>query len=147
MQKTKRIALFLAMGLSASALAGSVESVSEAQALREECSALSQADARNCLAQKVKSSQETLKQAEADASRVLSEWDEDEKYVRQAKAKLAEANKAFARYRARQCEFSASLSGGAAGNAHEAASLACIAELNERRAAQIRAAASSLPLK
>lgn len=147
MQKIKQIALCLAMSLSASVFAGSIESVSEARALREECSALSQADARNCLAQKLKSSQETLRQAEADATRILSKWDENEKYVRQAKAKLAEANKVFAKYRETQCEFSASLSGGAAGNAHEAARLACAAELNERQAAKIRSAVSGLTLK
>ncbi|WP_232444384.1 lysozyme inhibitor LprI family protein [Burkholderia ubonensis] len=51
------------------------------------------------------------------------------------------------KYREAQCEFSASLSGGGAGNAHEMGRLACIAELNTRRVEQLRNAVSGLPLK
>ena len=113
----------------------------------EECSAFSQAGMRDCLATKAKSSRKALQQAEANAAKTLSQWDEDSKYANQAKAKLAESNRAFSKYRETQCRFSASLSGGGAGNAHEIGRLACEAELNHRRAEQLRNAVSHLPLK
>ncbi|WP_230961952.1 lysozyme inhibitor LprI family protein [Burkholderia anthina] len=60
---------------------------------------------------------------------------------------LAASNKEFAKYRAAQCEFSASLSGGGAGNAHEMGRLACVAALNGARVEQLRNAVSELPSK
>ncbi|EEA01362.1 conserved hypothetical protein [Burkholderia sp. H160] len=76
----------------------------------------------------------------------LSKWDEDNEYVNQAKAKLVALDRKFAEYRETQCEFAASLSGGGAGNAHEMGRLACVSELNNWRAEQLRDAASDLPL-
>lgn len=115
--------------------------------LYEECSAYSQSGMRDCLAKKASESQKALKQADAQVSSLLSKWDEDAKYVNLAKAKFAASSKEFARYREVQCEFSASLSGGAAGNAHEMGRFACEAELNNRRAGQLRNSVVDLPLR
>lgn len=77
----------------------------------------------------------------------LSKWDEDGKYISLTKAKIAASSKEFARYRKAQCEFLASLSGGGAGNAYEMGRLACVAELNGRRAEQLSDAAANLTMK
>jgi uncharacterized protein YecT (DUF1311 family) len=121
------------------------EPVLNQRALREECGALSQAHMRDCLTTKANESKESLRQAEADAVRVLSNWDEDEQYVEHAKTELAAAGRAFAQYRQMQCGFSSSLSGGAAGNARQIRRLACVAELNNQRAEQLRQAVYGLP--
>lgn len=102
---------------------------------------------RDCLAEKAENSQKALRQAEEKMADTLSKWDEDNRYVGEAKKKLVASNKKFAEYRETQCELSASLSGGGAGNAHEVRRLACVSELNNRRAKQLRDAASDLPLK
>lgn len=102
---------------------------------------------RDCLAKKAEDSQKALRQAEEKAAGTLTQWDEDSKYVNQAKGKLARSNKEFAKYRETQCRFAASLSGGGAGNAHEMRRFACAAELNNRRAEQLRDTVSDLPLK
>ncbi|NML33284.1 lysozyme inhibitor LprI family protein [Paraburkholderia antibiotica] len=146
MHKIKPNYFCIAAGLSSAVFAAPTTSWQE-KTLREECSAFSQAGMRDCLAKKAESSQKTLRQAEEKLAGTLSRWDEDNKYVDQAKAALVESNKKFAEYRETQCEFSASLSGGAAGNAHEMHHLACISELNNKRAEQLRDAVSDLPLK
>ncbi|MCZ2134191.1 MAG: DUF1311 domain-containing protein [Burkholderiales bacterium] len=138
--------MFLASGWVHAAPDGATQIQSERE-MYEECSAFSQAGMRECLAEKAKGSLEALQQAEANAAKTLSQWDEDSKYANQAKAKLAESNRAFSKYRETQCRFSASLSGGGAGNAHEIGRLACEAELNHRRAAQLRDTVAKLPLK
>jgi len=117
------------------------------QELYELCSWNSQAGMRNCLADKAEESVKILGAAEKEAAGALGKWDEDRKYVDQAKARLVASNKAFRSYRAAQCEYSASLSGGAAGNAREMGKLACQAELNQRRARQLRDAVAELPFK
>lgn len=121
--------------------------VLDGRALREECSASSQPGMRGCLAKKVEISQTALKQAEEKMANAIAKWDEDSKYVVVTKAKYIASNEAFSKYREKQCEFSASLSGGAAGNAHDIGLLACTAELNNRRAAQLGDAVADLPLK
>lgn len=141
------IGFCLVVSLPVSALAASIAPVLGERALREECSAFSQAGMRDCLATKAENSQKALRQAEKKVAGTLSKWDEDRKYVSQAKANLAASNKEFAKYRDVQCEFFASLSGGGAGNAHEIGRLACVSELNNRRAEQLRDAVSDLPLK
>lgn len=85
--------------------------------------------------------------AEKNAAGVLSKWDEDDKYVGMAKTKLARSSEEFIKYRDAQCAFSSSLGGGAAGNARELDRLACVAELNSRRAIQLRDEVSGLPSK
>ncbi|WP_406805837.1 lysozyme inhibitor LprI family protein [Burkholderia semiarida] len=77
----------------------------------------------------------------------LAQWDEDAKYINLAKIRLAASQKAFVKYRTAQYAFASSLGGGAIGNALEMQRLACVAELNNRRAAQLRDAVSDLPLK
>jgi len=115
--------------------------------LREACSALSQAGMRDCLARKVEESQANLKRAEKDVYSRLSKWDESSRYARMARSNLANSGRAFTMYRDAQCGFSASLTGGGAGNAHEIRRLACVAAANGRRAEQLREAVSDLPIK
>lgn len=147
MRTMKLIGFCLAACLPVWAVATSTDPAIGERALREECSAYSQAGMRDCLAKRAESSQKALRQAEEKVANTLSKWDEDNKYVNQAKAELAASNKEFAKYREAQCEFTASLSGGGAGHAHEMGRLACVAELNNRRAVQLRDAVSDLPLK
>ena len=143
--KQAGLGLMLSLPLLSSAALG--HAVQTEKELYEECSAYSQAGMKDCLAKKAGDSQRSLMQAEGDVLAVLKKWDEDNKYVHASKGKLAGSTKEFSRYRDAQCEFSASLSGGGAGNAHEMGRLACLAELNSRRAEQLRNAVSDLPLK
>lgn len=115
--------------------------------LYDECSAHSQAGMLDCLAAKASESTQVLAQAEKNAAASISKWDEDQKYINIALAKLVESNEEFARYRHTQCDLSASLSGGGAGNAHEMGRLACTSELNSRRAELLRDTIAGLPLK
>ncbi|MDR5779431.1 DUF1311 domain-containing protein [Caballeronia sp. LZ065] len=109
------------------------------------CSEFSQAGLRDCLAAKASESESKLEHAERDAAVTLSRWDEDDRYVRSAQNNLVQANRAFRHYRATQCGLIASLTGGAAGNAHDIGQLACAASLNTARADDLRNATSSLP--
>jgi len=147
MPTMKLIGFCLAACLPVSALAGSTAPALAERALREECSAFSQAGMRDCLAKKAKDSQKALRQAEEKVVNALSSWDEDQKYIDLAKVKFAASNKDFAKYRDAQCAFASSLGGGAIGNPLDMRSLACVAELNNRRAEQLRDAVSDLPLK
>ena len=146
MRAIKLICFGLAACLPTLVLAASTAPVASERALREECSEFSQAGMRDCLAEKSEVSKKALKRAEEKMAGTLSKWDEDDKYVNQSKAKFIASNKKFAEYRETQCKFLASLSGGAAGDAHELGCLACISELNNRRAVQLDDAASALPL-
>ena len=146
MRTLKLMGSCLAAFVPAWALAASTASAGE-RALREECSATSQSEMRDCLAKRAERSQRALRQAEENVAGTLSKWDEDSRYVSHAKARLAASHREFSKYREAQCDFSASLSGGGAGNAHELRRLACVSELNDRRAEQLRDAVSDLPLK
>ncbi|WP_341829819.1 lysozyme inhibitor LprI family protein [Caballeronia zhejiangensis] len=128
---------------------GHANSVLSEKELRAQCSSLhfSQVHVRACLEEKANQSERDLKQAEQNAISALAQWDEDDRFSRAARAGLSTSNKSFTQYREAQCKFSASLNGGAAGNSHEIRRLACIAELNSRRAEQLRSAASELPSK
>lgn len=147
MRSVKLICFWLAAYLPLSAFAASTVPALSERALREECSVFSEAGMRDCLAKKAENSQKALRQAEGKVAGTLPKWDEDMKYVSQAKAKLAASNKEFTKYRDTQCAFASSLGGGAIGNALDMRRLACIAELNNRRAEQLRDAVSDLPLK
>ena len=147
MHTMKLIGFCLAAYLPVLALAASTAPALGERALREECSALSQAGMRDCLAKKAKDSQEALRQAEEKVASTLSKWDEDHKYINQARVKFAASNKDFAKYRDAQCAFASALGGGAIGNALNMQRLACVSELNNRRAEQLRDAVSDLPLK
>ena len=147
MRPMKLILVCLTALLPLSPLAASTDPVVGERALREECSASSQAGMRDCLLKTAETSQKALRQAEEAVADSLSKWDEDSKYVSLAKARLAASSMEFTRYRDAHCAFSLSLGGGAAGNALDMRRLACVSELNNRRAQQLRDAVSDLPLK
>jgi uncharacterized protein YecT (DUF1311 family) len=143
----RQIRLITPLMLLSTLWASTALGVQDERTLREECSAYSQAGMRDCLAQKVVASQQALQQAESETLSLLSKWDEDAKHASQAKVQLAHSGTAFAKYREAQCAYMASLRGGAIGNAAEVTRLACVAELNHRRAEQLRKAAAGLPLR
>ncbi|NUE67574.1 lysozyme inhibitor LprI family protein [Snodgrassella sp. ESL0253] len=133
--------------LPVTSFAASTTTIHDERALREECSAFSQAGMRECLKKEAVKSQKALQMAEKKALNTLSKWDEKPKYISLAKANLIAANQDFARYRDTQCKFASSLGAGAAGNSLEIQRLACVAELNNRRANQLHDAISDLHLK
>ncbi|WP_237718339.1 lysozyme inhibitor LprI family protein [Cupriavidus sp. BIS7] len=116
------------------------------RALRAECS-YEITGVRECLQEKQRASEANLKHAEKQAGASLDKWDEDPRYVKAAKARLVASRKPFIEYREAQCAFASSLGGGAIGNALEEQRLACVAELNNTRAEQLREAVSDLPVK
>ena len=144
---TNRVAGTLFCVLVALSSMASAQNARDARSLREECSAESQDGMRDCLAQRGQASEVKLNQALAQARRKIDQWDEDAKYQARAKALLDTAHKSFARYRSAHCAFSAALGGGAIGNALELRRLACQAELNNQRAAQLVQAAAEIPGK
>lgn len=107
----------------------------------------SQADIHVCLAAKAHASTAELQREEEQLRTALSNWDEDAAYIKRARAQLDAAGKEFERFRKSKCQFNASLAGGAAGNARENMRLACEAELNLQRAAQMRRAVAGIAVK
>ncbi|MGB3430256.1 lysozyme inhibitor LprI family protein [Achromobacter sp.] len=146
MRPLKPLALCV-LALAPLAAAMAADKAQTEQELYEACSGDSQAGMRDCLSRKADESVKALTAAQKEAAEALGKWDEDRQYVDHAKARLAASNQAFPIYRSAQCELSASLSGGAAGNAHEMGKLACLTELNRHRARQLRDAVADLPLK
>jgi len=146
MQLINKIVCCLTVYFPILAFASPDESVFSERALREECSDayFSQVEVRECLAKKAADSQQALQQAEAQMVSTFAKWDEWESVITRAKANLAASNKSFIKYRYDQCELVASLGGGAIGAALDMGRLACVAELNNRRAAQLRDAVSGL---
>lgn len=142
MRAMNLIGFFLAVFFSLTALADSTPPAPGERALREECSAFSEAGMRQCLADKAERSQKALQQAESQMLSALSSWDEDGKYIHRARIRFLTSNQAFAKYREAQCAFASSLGGGAIGNGLEIRRLACVAELNDRRAVLLRDAVS-----
>ena len=114
--------------------------------LREECS-YDLVGMRECLIEKQIASEVNLTLANKKVYKTLTQWDEDQNYIKAAKVKLAAAEKAFIVYRNAQCQFAASLGGGAIGNALDTMRFACVADLNNKRAEQLRNAIFALPLK
>jgi uncharacterized protein YecT (DUF1311 family) len=113
--------------------------------LRDECSGPnSESGMYDCLAARAKASALELRQAEIAMRVVLPKVDEWPRFVAEAKLKFVRSSREFARYRAAQCAFNAALVGAAAGNAHEIMRLACVTELNARRAEQLRQSAGSI---
>ncbi|MDR2207764.1 MAG: DUF1311 domain-containing protein [Azoarcus sp.] len=127
-------------------IAASNTPVQSERELRNECS-YEISGVRECLQQKQQASDAELKRAEEKVRSALAQWDEDAKYIKLAESRLAASKKAFVKYRDEQCAFHSSLGGGAIGNALEMQRLACVAELNNRRAKQLQDAVSDLPLK
>ncbi|HHL4083918.1 MULTISPECIES: lysozyme inhibitor LprI family protein [Burkholderia] len=143
----RKIALLVAAAFSPLiSMAAPNAPVQSERELRGECS-YEITGVRECLQRKQEASEVELKRAEEKVRVAFAKWDEDVKYVNLAKIRLAASKKAFIKYRKAQCAFASSLGGGAIGNALEMQRLACVAELNNRRAAQLRDAVSDLPLK
>ncbi|WP_239374001.1 lysozyme inhibitor LprI family protein [Snodgrassella gandavensis] len=143
----KFIGLCLVALLPVTSFAASTTTILDERALRDECSAFSQAGMRECVEKEAVKSQKALQMAEKKAVNTLSKWDKKPKHISLAKANLIAANQDFARYRDTQCKFAASLGAEAAGNALEIQRLACVTELNNRRTNQLRDAISDLHLK
>ncbi|PMS14295.1 DUF1311 domain-containing protein [Trinickia caryophylli] len=139
------MAMALGVTLAPGATAADSPALQDEHAIREACSGESEAGMRECLAKRAADSDKKLKQAEQKALDAVSKWDEDGKYIRLARNELQSSGKAFTQYRKAQCDFAASLGGGAIGNALDMRRFACEAELNERRAEQLRAAVQDLP--
>ncbi|WP_243489425.1 lysozyme inhibitor LprI family protein [Massilia violaceinigra] len=138
--------LLMALGVAPVCQAGERAAAPESvKTAMETCDQFSQADIRECLGMHAWKSATLLKNAQAGALAALGKWDEDEGYVTAARARLKQANTAFARYREAQCGFATSLAGGAAGNSHESSRLACVADLNAQRAQRLTSDARSLP--
>jgi uncharacterized protein YecT (DUF1311 family) len=128
--------------------AACAQNVPDEDAVSEQCSNEgSQADMHDCLVRKAAQSTAELGKAEKALRQALAKWDEDPPYVSEATAKLDAATKEFERYRKAQCDFSASLAGGGAGNSRDNARLACVVELNLRRVVQLKSVTSRLPSK
>lgn len=129
------------------ALTVQADDVQDERAAREECSAYSQAGMRECLAKKAAESEIDLKKAENNVRNKLKKWVHDTQYITISKSKLKSSSKAFVRYRDAHCAFNASLGGSAIGNALEIRRLACVFELNSRRAEQLNSIIADLPTK
>ncbi|KND59259.1 hypothetical protein BVER_01122 [Candidatus Burkholderia verschuerenii] len=143
----RSIAGFGALFVVSISLAATDSGSSNQLAIRAQCAASSQAAMKQCLEKRVGDSENKLREAEDAASTTLSRWDEDPPYVRKAISTLDESKQTYLEYRKSQCEFAASLSGGAASNAREFRRLACIAAMNDRRAETLRNAISDVSLK
>jgi uncharacterized protein YecT (DUF1311 family) len=96
-------------------------------------------DVRRCQEEKAKASAIALREAGKRLRDKLRRWDEDARYIRVAREKLAVSDRAFIRYRAEQCALDQSLAGMARGVVLEARMNICLAEENNRRAAQLQA--------
>ncbi|MFB9243658.1 DUF1311 domain-containing protein [Massilia antarctica] len=142
LRRIARAALFASALLAVQALAAEPARPFDAA---EDCSEFSQAGIRDCMAKKAADSAATLKKAEAKASGAISRWDENAKYVKVARARLRESNAAFASYRRAQCALADALIGGGIGNSHEIRRLACVTDLNARRAMELERDTGTLP--
>lgn len=140
--RTVMLVALLGIGASAFAQEQPNELLTERE-LREACS-FDAAGVRECLATQVKESEATLKAAESAFANAVDHWDTDAKSAKQTRQKLSAAAAAFVKYRAAQCAWAASLGGGAIGHALEMRRLACVAELNLRRADSLQTAAREL---
>ncbi|WP_447778715.1 lysozyme inhibitor LprI family protein [Variovorax boronicumulans] len=130
--------------LSLSAGAAPSRVVQNETELRWACSneSASMAELRECLDKKEVESEVTLKRAEANLLRAITRWDIEPPYIAATKAKLAAARKSFAKYREDHCAYAKSVGGTAIGNALEMRRAACVAELNNQRAEQLRISAA-----
>jgi uncharacterized protein YecT (DUF1311 family) len=146
MRKVTLMALVISAPLPLNSFAISNGAILGERALRAECS-YEITGVRECLQEVKRASEANLKRAEKQALASLDKWDEDPRYIKAAKARLVTSRKPFIEYRQAQCAFASSLGGGAIGNALEMQRLACVAELNNRRAEQLRDAVSDLPVK
>ncbi len=147
MQITLKACILLAASLPLLALANAPQPPHDAASLREACGEYSQAGMRDCLIKHSKESELALDKAGKIAAGRIAGWDEEPGAIKKARAALVASGRHFIAYRDSQCQFVASLSGGAAGNAHEIRRLSCVAELNFERAEQLNSAVSGLAVK
>jgi uncharacterized protein YecT (DUF1311 family) len=147
MYEIKLICSSLLLILPSAAFATSAIPTPSERTLRLECgnAFFSQADVHDCLAEKAEDSLKKLRESEKETVAALSKWVQDEKYITYSKARLAASNLEFIKYRDLHCKFMTSLGGSAIGNALEIGRLACVAELNYRRAQQLRDAVLDVP--
>ena len=143
MRKLVLIALAITAALPLNSFARSNAILSERE-FRAECS-FDLTGVRECLQKKQQATEVDLKRAEEKLRESLGRWDQDQRHINIAKARLVASKNVFVKYREAQCAFASSLGGGAIGNALEMRRLACVAELNNRRAEQLRDAVSDLP--
>jgi uncharacterized protein YecT (DUF1311 family) len=123
------------------------ETILDRRTLYEECGWNSQEVMQNCLLEKARETERALKKVEAATLTHIDQWDEYARYIGESKRRLLASHKAFAAYRTAHCAYLSSLSGGGAGGSREMGRLMCVAELNSRRAAQLRDEVSGLHLK
>ena len=128
-------------------LASSQVGPSSQAEVRDMCSLenFSQVAFGNCLKAYVEESVARLAKAERDAAARIENWDEGVRYRAQARDALATSNAEFLRFRTRECDFVSALAGGSIGTAHEHWRLACVYELNIRRAASLDGFVAGLP--
>lgn len=123
-----------------------VEPSSQAE-VRDMCSLqnFSQVAFGKCLKAYAGESAARLAKAEREAAARIENWDEDVRHRAQARSALATSNAEFLRFRTRECGFASALAGGSIGTAHEHWRLACVYELNIRRAASLDGFVAGLP--
>lgn len=113
-------------------------------ALRQACS-YDGAGIRACLEAKHSASARDLQLAEKEFQSSVDQWDQEKPLLDISLQELFSANASFKQYRKDQCALASTLGGTAIGNALDVRQLACEAELNQRRAAQLRAFGADLP--
>jgi uncharacterized protein YecT (DUF1311 family) len=118
--------------------AASSDTILSEMELRGDVCSFAQEGINECLEKKLQESEIALQQAEKKMRKSFAEWDEDSVYRRIASERFYFSMQAFVLYREAQCEFAASLGGGAIGHALDTRRLACLTELNNRRTAQLR---------
>ena len=102
-----------------------------------DCDAYSQAGRLTCLRTAAAASEVKLAQSHQVLVVAIAAWYEDARYQAAAKRSLVAADRAFAKYRAAQCELNKALGGGAIGAALQMRQLLCVEALNTARAAQL----------
>ncbi|WP_315360755.1 hypothetical protein [Neisseria bacilliformis] len=105
---------------------------------------LPRADAARCAKAQMSRSKRNLLAAEKELADKLAAWGADEQSAHAAGQYMIYARHTFKQYRAAQCQLAATLSGAPAA-AQNIRRNTCKAELNNRRAEQIRALADNLP--
>jgi uncharacterized protein YecT (DUF1311 family) len=95
-------------------------------------------DVNECLEKKAAESEKALKDAEKTAIDRLGQWDESDEYIKLAKKAIRVSGKTFLQYRKDHCALATSMLGLARGVVIDRQRNACVAELNNRRAKQLR---------
>lgn len=104
-------------------------------------------DAENMAAQQNAESEQRLHDAHSLLDHALLRWDASPAHLLTAQGALAKADQSFDQYRQKNCEWVTSFSQDAPSSAQKMEIDFCRSELNNRRAAILREAATLLPLK